>query len=393
MNRKKIAVLGCTGSVGSSALAGIAKFPEKYEVVSLTAHNSINKIKLLAERFKPAFLGITDDSADVSDLLSLDCKIGRGADALKQAAEGADIVLLCVVGIAGLPAFEYCLKRGIPIALATKEAMVCGGAVARRLMDETGTQVLPVDSELSAIFQCLNGEKKSELSKILLTASGGPFRTWDAADIPKATVEQALKHPNWSMGAKITVDSASMINKGLEIMETRWLFDVPRDKIEVVVHPQSIIHSMVEYKDGCVMAQMATPDMTLPIMYAFSYPEREENVCQKLDLFSVGTLTFEKPDLNKFPCLALAYEAAAEDGALQLALNSANEIAVAEFLRRNIPFGGIARVVEASMNKFSDLKLNSFEDIYQADLEVRSFAREFIARGGAISQSFQQIFH
>ena len=395
---KRVTILGATGSIGTQTLDVISQNSDDFEVVALTASESVEKMAELIQRFCPSY-AVMKNEEKAEELRKLlpnhSCEILYGMDGFVAVSTlpNVDVVVAAMVGMIGLRPVMEAIRAGKDIALANKETLVTAGHIIMPLAKEYGVSILPVDSEHSAIFQCLNGEKKSQIETLFLTASGGPFRHGTKEELEKVTVEQALMHPNWSMGAKITVDSASMINKGLEIMETRWLFDVPRDKIEVVVHPQSIIHSMVEYRDGCVMAQMANPDMTLPIMYALSYPDREQNVCEKLDLFSVGTLTFEKPDLNKFPCLALAYEAAAEDGALQLALNSANEIAVMEFLQRRIPFGGIARVVEASMNKFCGLRLNSFEDIYEADLEVRAFAKELIESGGAISQSFQQIFH
>ena len=265
---KKIAILGSTGSIGTNALAVLRECRDEFCVASLTAHANGRLLMRQAEEFCPEYIALTDENA-AAELRAEhpEREIGAGSAALVEACRGADMVLLSVVGIAGLPAFEYCLKNGIAVLLATKEAMVCGGRLARDLIAQGKAPVLPVDSELSAIFQCLQGSAQSSVDKILLTASGGPFRTMDAERIRHATVEQALRHPNWKMGSKITIDSASMANKGLEIMETRWLFDIAPEKIQVVVHPESIVHSMVQFEDHSVMAQLAVPDMKLSLIH------------------------------------------------------------------------------------------------------------------------------
>ncbi len=371
--RKKVAVLGCTGSVGRQALDVISQMSDRFCVYSMTAHSHIRDVYELAAEFKPQRIGFSGSVLLDENELPEDTQVFYGKEGILRACEGADIVLLSILGIAALPAFEYCLKNGIPVALASKEAMVCGGAVARKLMDDTRTPVLPVDSELSAIFQCLRGNDINDVERILLTASGGPFRSFALEQMKDITKEMALKHPTWTMGQKITIDSATMMNKGLEIMETRWLFDIHASKITVVVHPESVVHSAVEYKDGAVMAQLGAPDMRLPIEYALNYPERNTRVVDRLDLFKVSSLHFERADMRKFPCLALAYEAIADGGALQLVLNCANEFAVDWFLKDKIGFSDIPKVIERAMVRFSDLKVNSFEDIYEADREIRSF--------------------
>ena len=370
--KKKIAILGSTGSIGKNALSVIRDHSESFEVSALTANVNIKGLKEQICEFKPSFAALT--GYDVKPIGLGGCsEISFGKDSILEACLNADIVLLSVTGIAGLPAFEFCLKNNIPVALATKEAMVCGGRLARRLMDETKTPVLPVDSELSAIWQCLWGNNKKSIKKVLLTASGGPFRTWSKQRILSAGIGDALNHPNWNMGKKITVDCASMANKGLEIMETRWLFDIEPAKISVVVHPESIIHSMVEYEDNAIMAQLGDKDMRIPIMNAFSYPERLSNSAESIDLFDIGVLHFEKPDLEKFPCLSLAYEAVKNDGELQLIFNCANEVAVEYFLNGKISFSQIYNIIENAMVKFSQIKVNNFDDIYEIDREVRSF--------------------
>ncbi len=370
-NRKKVAVLGATGSVGLNALSALSAKPDDFEITALSAHNNTRLLGELAEKYSPSYVAVTGEGQKLPELPD-GVAAGIGGESVIEACERADVVLLSILGIAGLPAFEYCLKNHIPVALATKEAMVCGGRLARRLMDETKTPVYPVDSELSAIWQCLDGNEKKDVKRVYLTASGGPFRTSTIEQIKNATKKQALNHPNWSMGEKITVDCATMVNKGLEIMETRWLFDIPSEKIQVAVHPESVVHSMVEFCDGVIMAQLGEKDMRLPILHALSYPERLEYSGAELDIFA-SELHFEKPDTTRFPCLALAYEAVREDGGMQLVLNSANEVAVDMFLKDRISFWGIYDVLYRAMNKFAGVTPKSFHDIYETDAEVRRF--------------------
>jgi len=301
-----------------------------------------------------------------------------GREALKAAAAevAADQVLVSIVGIAGLESVLNALAAGRQVLLANKEALVTGGHLVTELAAKMGKPLLPVDSEHSAIFQCLQQAANNRAERILLTASGGPFRTWDRERIEKATPAEALKHPNWNMGAKITIDSASMFNKGLEIMEARWLFDMPEEKIEVVVHPESIVHSGVVFRDGAVLAQLGVPDMRVPIGYAMAYPERIETGVAAPDLFSLGKLTFEKPDEEKFPALRLARAALRAGGAACTVFNGANEAAVAAFLREEIPFGGIARLVEGAMERLDGMRADGLEDILEADRQARKYVME-----------------
>ena len=383
MVRKKIVILGSTGSIGKNTLDVLRGMQETYEVYGLAAHQSAQALLAQAAEFRPARLAVTDEAAAREAADGFAGEILAGPQALCDICEGADLVVLSVVGMAGLPPFVHCLRRGIPVALATKEAMVYGGRLARDLMDSTGTPVLPLDSEISAIFQCLQGNKKAQAAEILLTASGGPFRTWPLERVRQATLAEALKHPNWSMGAKITIDSASMANKGLEIMETRWMFDIAPEKITVVVHPESIVHSAVRYQDGSVMAQMGATDMRLPIAYALQYPERLPNCARALDLFAVGTLHFEQPDYEKFPCLRLARVAVGEGAAMQMVFNAANDAAVALFRRGAIGFWQIGEVIARAMESFRGAEATSFEEIYARDAEIRAFTETVAQRFAA----------
>lgn len=369
---KKIAILGSTGSIGKQTIDVVLNNPDKFKITALTADTHSELLKKQADACHAGFLGLT--GLKNSEIEGYNIQYGK--DALLTACEydDPDIVVLSVMGIAGLPAFEKCLREGRTIALANKEAMVCGGRVARDLMDSSGTQVLPVDSELSAIFQCLGANNKSDIEKIWLTASGGPLIDLSADEIFNAPRERVLKHPNWSMGQKITVDSASMVNKGLEIMETRWLFDIPPEKIEVAVHRSSIVHSMVEFTDGTVMAQMAVPDMRLPIQYALTYPDRITAPVKKLDLFEMGELKFERPNTDKFPCLNLCRQAL-NSHPLQVVLNAANEHAVSEYLAGKIKFGDIYTVLLSAMDKFSSSAVSTFDDILALDAEVRAYIK------------------
>ncbi len=371
---KKIAILGSTGSIGTQALDLCRRHPDRYRVTALTARNSREKLFAQVREFRPEMAGLTEgfDPKEIPEDLKF-CRWMSGPEALHAAAaeEEADQVLVSIVGIAGLRSVLDALQAGRQVLLANKEALVTGGHLVTDLAAKAGKPLLPVDSEHSAIFQCLQGAGGNRPEKILLTASGGPFRTWDRERIERATPAEALKHPNWDMGAKITVDSASMFNKGLEIMEARWLFDMPEDRIEVVVHPESIVHSAVVFRDGAVLAQLGVPDMRVPIGYAMAYPERLETGVAEPDLFRLGSLTFEKPDERKFPALRLAREALRAGGAACTVFNGANEEAVAAFLRGGIPFGEIPRRVEAAMEKLSGLPADCLDDILEADRQAR----------------------
>ena len=371
---RKIAILGSTGSIGTQALDLCRRHPDRFRVTALTARESREKLFEQVREFRPKMAGLTEgiDPAAIPEDLKF-CRFLSGKEALHTAAaeSDADMVLVSIVGIAGLSGVLDALKAGRQVLLANKEALVTGGHLVTELARKAGKPLLPVDSEHSAIFQCLQAAGKNKPEKILLTASGGPFRTWTRERIENATKAEALKHPNWNMGAKITVDSASMFNKGLEIMEARWLFDMPEDRIEVVVHPQSIVHSAVVFRDGAVLAQLGEPDMRVPIGYAMAYPERITTGVPAPDLFRLGSLTFEKPDEEKFPALRLARECLRAGGAACTVFNGANEEAVAAFLREEIPFGQIAVRVEKALEKLAGLPADCIEDIWEADRRAR----------------------
>ena len=375
---RKIAILGSTGSIGTQALDLCRRHPDRFRVTALTARGNREKLFEQVREFRPETAGLTDgfDPAEIPEDLKF-CRFLAGKEALHAAAAetDAEMVLVSIVGIAGLQGVTDALTARKQVLLANKEALVTGGHLVTDLARKAGKPLLPVDSEHSAIFQCLQAAGGNRPEKILLTASGGPFRTWEKERIAKATREEALKHPNWNMGAKITVDSASMFNKGLEIMEARWLFDMPEDRIEVVVHPQSIVHSAVVFKDGAVLAQLGEPDMRVPIGYAMAYPERVETGVPAPDLSALGSLTFEKPDEDKFPALRLARECLRAGGAACTVFNGANEEAVAAFLREEIPFGQIPVRVERALEKLAGLPADCIEDIWEADRRAREAVR------------------
>lgn len=374
---KKIAVLGATGSVGRQALDIIERFPDRFRVTAVTAHHGSDELLDLAKKFGAGYVGVTGSRGDIEfeKKVPKGMRVGFGIQGLLESCSAGDpdIVLIAVVGIAGLPPLIECLDRGINVALANKESLVCGGHIVKQKQKTSKSEMFPVDSELCAIYQCLGGVDTTGLKRIILTASGGPFFDWSKADIQKATVEQALRHPNWRMGKKITVDCATYMNKGLEIIESRWLFDVPPEKISVVVHRQSIIHSMIEYNDGAVIAQLGPTDMREPIQYAFGHPERLDSVVGRLDFTAIGNLTFHEPDLDKFPCLRHAMDAIAEGGSMPLIMNAANEAAVDLFLEKKITFGDIEKSVAFAMNKFAHLPGNSLIEIYTTDKEVKDY--------------------
>ncbi len=375
---KRIAILGSTGSIGTQALDICARHPERYRVTALTARGSREKLFEQVRRFRPEMAGLTEGISpqEIPEDLRF-CRWMSGKEALHAAAAQveADQVLVSIVGIAGLQSVMDALGAGRQVLLANKEALVTGGHLVMDLSRRRGLPILPVDSEHSAIFQCLQAAGPNRPTRILLTASGGPFRTWEKEKIFSATREQALKHPNWSMGAKITVDSASMVNKGLEIMEARWLFDMPEARIQVLVHPESIVHSGIEFEDGAVLAQMGVPDMRVPIGYAMAYPERITTGVPAPDFFALSRLTFEEPDTEKFPALKLARECLRAGGAACTVFNGANEEAVAMFLRGEIPFGGIVDRNREALEKLSGLPADSLEDIFEADRLAREAVR------------------
>ena len=373
---QRIAILGSTGSIGTQALDVIARHPDRYRAVALAARSSAQLLAEQVRRFHPAAAVLTcppDGFAGTNE-----CQWAFGQEALLDicAREDVDAVLVAVVGIAGLPAVLRCIECGKKVLLANKEALVTGGELVMRAAKEKGVPILPVDSEHSAIFQCIQGRPNAQPVRIVLTASGGPFRTWSLEQVQQATVEQALRHPNWSMGRKITIDSASMVNKALEIIEARHLFGLEADKIQVVVHPQSIVHSGVAFSDGATLVQMGLPDMRVPIAYAMSYPDRLPDVAPQLDLTETGALTFEKPDFARFPALALAYRVLKEGGTAPVTLNGANEVAVQLVLEKKLPFFRIASVLEAALDRLPAQPVTDVEQVYAADREARRVAQE-----------------
>lgn len=374
-----IAILGSTGSIGTQALELVRLHPEEFRVVALTARSSREKLFEQVREFRPEVAGLTEPipMSEIPEDVRF-CRWVMGEEALRVAAAEvpADMVLVSVVGIAGLQSVMDALGANRQVLLANKEALVTGGHLVMDAAKRIGKPILPVDSEHSAIFQCLQGAGGNQPMRLLLTASGGPFRTWTREQMQNATRAQALKHPNWSMGAKITIDSASMFNKALEIIEAHWLFDMPPEKIQVVVHPQSIVHSAVEFADGAVLAQLGVPDMRVPIAYAMTYPRRIPTGSKPLDLFSIGTLTFEPGDPVRFPALRLAGECLNAGGAACTILNGANEMAVAAFLRDVIPFGAISRIVEGTLEACGAMPADTLDDIFHADLEARRVAKE-----------------
>ncbi len=382
--KKQIAILGSTGSIGTQALQVIEEHPDLYEVYALTANNKVDLLVEQVRKFHPEAVVIANEDKypQLKEALSGEpVKVYAGTDALAQIVESEpiDIVLTAMVGYAGLRPTMNAIKAGKTIALANKETLVVAGELINRLANEYHAPILPVDSEHSAVFQCL--EMNNPVHKVILTASGGPFRTYTMEQLQTVTKEQALKHPNWHMGAKITIDSASMMNKGFEVMEAKWLFGVRPDQIEVVVHPQSVIHSMVEFEDGAVKAQLGVPDMRLPIQYAFSYPKRVHLSGERLDFSRYNTLTFEKPDTDRFRNLALAYEALHKGGNMPCIVNAANEVVVAAFLKDQISFLGMSDVIEKAMSHVSFIQTPDYTDYVETDAETRRIAAELVING------------
>jgi len=377
-----LTILGSTGSIGTQALDVVAAHPDKFKISALTANSNDQLFETQIERFKPELAVLVDKQA--ADRLRSryqgPTKILTGADELAAAATLAkvDIVLTSIVGFAGLKPTLAAIEAGKNIALANKETLVAAGELVTSRAKAKGVALLPVDSEHSAIFQCLQGEKRSSVQKIILTASGGPFHGWTKPQLQQVTVESCLRHPNWTMGKKVTVDSATLANKGLEVIEAKWLFGMDYDKIEVVIHPQSIIHSMVEFVDGAVIAQLGKPDMRIPIQYALSHPERWPADFPRLDFSSIAPLTFAAPDTVSFPALALAFQAGRTGGTLPCVLNAANEIAVNAFLAGTISFLAITTVIERTVESHQVIFQPSLTDLCNADDWARSFADQII---------------
>lgn len=380
--KKQIAILGSTGSIGKQTLEVIAEHPDLFDVYAITANRSADLLIAQAREFKPEVVVIADESLydKVKDALAdLPIKVWAGADALCQVveAEPINIVVTAMVGFAGLRPTVHAIKAHKTIALANKETLVVAGGLIEQLVLENHVDILPVDSEHSAIFQCLQGEIHNPIDKLIITASGGPFRTFSYEQMRDVTAAQALKHPNWDMGVKITIDSASMMNKGFEVIEARWLFNMTADQIEVAVHPQSIIHSMVQFGDGAIKAQLGCPDMKVPIAYALSYPDRmNSQINGKLRIEDYAHLTFERPDLERFPNLRLAFEALAEGGDRTCVLNAANEVTNEAFRRGNCKFLQMAEVNEKVLEIMPKVANPSLEEYFAIDAEARVKARE-----------------
>ena len=372
---RKISILGATGSIGKSALDLIERDRGRFEVVAVTAATNAEALADIARRTGAKLAVVADESRarDLEELLvGSNCRVEAGDEALTLAAcADADLVIAAIVGCAGLRPVMAAVSAGKTVALANKEALVTAGELMTREAQESGSTLLPIDSEHNAIFQCLAGENTEHVSRIILTASGGPFRTASAELIAEATPAQAVAHPNWSMGAKISVDSATMMNKGLELIEARYLFGLSSERIDVLVHPQSVVHSLVEFVDGSVLAQLGTPDMRIPIAYALAWPERIETPAKRLDLAGIARLEFEVPDVARFPALRLAREALEAGGAAPIVLNAANEVAVARFLSRELPFPGIAALVEQALGRCAFAPPTSIADVLEIDRETR----------------------
>jgi len=379
---KQIALLGSTGSIGTQALQVIAEHPDRFEARVLTANNRWELLVEQARQFKPAAVVIANEAhyEAVRDALAdLPIAVYAGAEALCQVVESSeiDMVLTAMVGFAGLPPTIAAIRAGKPIALANKETMVVAGELINGLCRKYQVPILPVDSEHSAIFQSLMGEV-SAIEKIILTASGGPFRTFTREQLETVTPAMALKHPNWDMGAKITIDSASMMNKGFEVIEAKWLFGVEPDRIQVVVHPQSVVHSAVQFADGAVKAQLGVPDMRVPIQLAFSFPERLQSSFDRLDWYAMHDLTFERPDTDRFRCLALAYESLHQSGNMPCIVNAANEIVNRAFLEGRCRFLEMPDIIEQTMQRATFIKTPSYEDYLATDAEARRIAASLL---------------
>ena len=399
---QSITILGSTGSIGQSTLDVVARHPDRYRVHALSGHTRLAELADQCRRFLPsrAIVATAADAMRLRDLLGRTGEAGtididHGADALSAAAVEADTVMAAIVGAAGLPSAMAAARAGRRVLLANKEALVMAGALFMDAIATAGATLLPIDSEHNAIFQCLPavarpgaaGDRDRGVSRVLLTASGGPFRTMALARMADMTPAEACAHPNWSMGRKISVDSATMMNKGLEVIEARWLFGVTHDRIDVVIHPQSVIHSMVEYVDGSVLAQMGNPDMRTPIAHALAYPERIASGVRPLDLAAIGRLDFERPDLDRFPCLGLAYAALRAGGGAPIVLNAANEVAVAAFLDGRIRFTAIAEIVERVLDEIDAALPPDLDDVLALDRRARGFAVDAVGRWTGIVPS------
>lgn len=383
---KNISLLGSTGSIGRNTLEVISRHPDRFRIVGLAVNNNVDELEGQIRAFSPRVVAVFDEqAAEKMRRRNLPVEILAGEEGLNQVATiaEADMVVSAIAGSDGLVPTYAAIRGGKDLALATKEALVMAGRIIMTEAEKRGVRIIPVDSEHSAVFQCLNGRDMDEVDRIVLTASGGAFLRKDASELQTVTPREALKHPNWSMGRKITIDSATLMNKGLEVIEAFWLFGVPVEKIEVVLHPQSIIHSMIRFIDGTVIAHMSVPDMKGPISYALSYPGRLGSAVPPLNFSSVGELTFEEPDREKYPSLDLTYRALKEGGTMPCVLNAANEVAVQAFLDEKIPFPGITRVVADTMNAHAVLSGDSIDEIIRESARARKTAYDIIDRNYA----------
>jgi len=383
MKKQRICILGSTGSIGTQALDVIRQHPDLYEVYALTANTNYEKLAEQARQFHPNSVVIANDAyyQKLKDLLAdTDVKVFAGKDSLDEIVEfpQVDVVLAALVGFAGLAPTIHAIRAHKKVCLANKETLVVAGEIILNLVAQYHASLIPVDSEHSAIFQCLVGEDMNEVDKILLTCSGGPFRKLPKEKLETVTAADALKHPTWKMGAKITIDSATLMNKGFEVMEAKWLFGVPADRIQVLIHPQSIVHSAVQFMDGAVKAQLGVPDMRLPIQYAFSFPQRLTLDGDRLNLFETKKLEFFEPDMDRFPCLRLAYEAIHKGGNMPCILNAANEVANAAFRQGKLSFYGMADVIEKTMQQATYDKAPSMQALFATDSEARNIANRLI---------------
>jgi len=383
---KNLAILGSTGSIGQSTLSVVAEHPQEFEVVALAAGQNVSLLAEQIEQFRPRLVSVQDEAAAarlkelVPPSLTPQILFGPEGAVAAATAPGADLVVSAMVGAVGLEPTMAAVAAGRPVALANKETLVAAGPLVMALAQKNGAALIPVDSEHSAIFQAIQGQRREDIRKLWLTASGGPFRTWEASRLAQVTATEALKHPNWSMGPKITIDSATMMNKALEVIEAGVLFGLPVDKVGVYIHPQSIVHSLVEFVDGSVLAQLGVPDMRLPIAYALSYPRRIPLNGPPLDLSQIARLTFEEPDLERFPSLRLGYDAARAGGTMPAVLNAANEVAVAAFLEGRIKFPDIPRVVEDTMTAHEPRPLESLAQVLAVDRWARNFAADLVSQ-------------
>ena len=380
---KRISILGCTGSIGTQALQVVDFLRDHLEIVGLAARSNVDLLEQQIERFNPRMVALSDEaSADLlrTRLKSKDVKVFGGRDGVVQVATmpEADMVLSSIVGIAGLIPTLEAIKAGRNVALANKESLVTAGSIVMKAAIEAGVCILPVDGEHSAIFQCLSADEKQNVNKLILTASGGPFRGKSIDELSDVSPMQALNHPNWTMGRRITVDCATLMNKGFEVIEARWLFDMDISKIDVIIHPESIIHSMVELIDGSILAQLSTADMRLQIQLALTYPERRRSSVPYLKLSQVGSLTFQEPDMEQFPCLRYAYEAGRTGGTMPAAVNAADEVAVEAFLNRRIGFLDIPGIIKQTMEAHQPVLNPALEDIMSSDRWARDFAEKVI---------------